>query len=129
MLDAAWGVEDASLSFAGVDASGGELAVVSSTAAGMLSFAEAGGSSGGGGGASGVPVSGCPISVRSGGVEVAGELTDSGGSGSRISDGEEGTDIGVAAGKERAAISRLVVRPLRWLRPKVEERCHSPESR
>lgn len=42
-------------------------------------------------------VSGCSIFVRSAGLEVAGELTGSGGSGSRISGGEEGTETEVAA--------------------------------
>ena len=70
--------------------------MVASGAASVLSFA-----------AAGVVVefalTDCPIFVRSGGVEVAGELTDSGGSGSRILDAGELTDPGVLA-------------PLDWLR-------------
>jgi len=74
------------MSFAGAGASG---TVISSAATSVVSFA--------GSGSAGVDVEfgvvGCSIFVRSG-VE---ELTDIGGSGSRILDGEEGTEIGVAA--------------------------------
>ncbi len=51
--------------------------------------------------------SGCSILVRSAGVEVAGELTGSGGVGSRISDGEEGTDSGSAAEAAAPSAGRL----------------------
>ena len=78
-----WAADVGSVAGSVVDAStGGELSLAGSSAA-VLSLA-----------GSGVSVSGVEEAVV---PSVDAELTDSGGGTSRILDGEEGTDIGVAA--------------------------------